>query len=231
MKTIIAKNTLVLLSCLLLQSCGSLSQMDKSLFSFKRWQTKEKKSVVTKTKYTFKDTFSSFDKEHITNDADIISNMIQIVQPELDAQTRTRYATDIHLALKKFNIAPQIMISIIDVESDFQYTKISSTGDLSIAQINPDIWNKEFAWMKKPLIDPNKLTTMKQTYAMEKMAKILSVLKTRHEKKDRRWYARYHSNTGKLKHTYLKKIDQRMKMLAKANVHQKTKQIDLAYNK
>lgn len=219
MKTIIRKNVFLLLSIFLLQGCGTLLNMNKP-------QSKEKKN---KTSYTFKDTFSSFDKEALGSDVAVISEMIRIVQPELDVKTRSRYATDIHLALKKFNIAPQIMVSIIDVESDFQYTKISSTGDLSIAQINPDIWNKEFEWMKKPLIDANQLTTVKQTYAMEKMAKILSILKKRHEKKDRRWYARYHSNTGELKHKYLKKIDIRMKMLAKANI--KTPTIKLAYAK
>ena len=70
--------------------------------------------------------------------------------------------------------------------------------------------------MKLPLISKEKLVTEDQSYAMEKMAQILSILKNRHAKKDRRWYARYHSNTSKYKLNYLRKIEVRMKMLAQS---------------
>lgn len=174
-----------------------------------------KETKVTK-KFTFKDTFHHFDKTDVHVNQENISKMIRIVQPELNAKTNLRYSNDIYNASIKYNIKPQIMIALIDSESDFQYTKISHTGDLSIAQINIDIWNKEFKWMKKNLINEKKLTTVDQAYAVDSMGRILAVLKKRHEKKDRRWYARYHSNTPKLKYSYLKKIDTRLKLMAKA---------------
>ena len=64
------------------------------------------------------------------------------------------------------------------------------------------------------MIIKENLITTDQAYAMETMARILSIIKNRHAKKDRRWYARYHSNTTKYKHDYLRKIEIRMKLLA-----------------
>lgn len=153
---------------------------------------------------------------YVPNNAEIIAQMIAVVQPELEAQFRQQVARDISSAITQYKVEPQIMVALIDTESNFQYSKVSSTGDLSIAQVNVDVWNKEFARLGLPLIKKNQLTKKDQRYALEVMARILSIIKSRHAKKDRRWYARYHSGTTKYKTEYLNKIEIRMKKLSKS---------------
>lgn len=170
----------------------------------------------------------NFDRVYIPNEAPLISQMISVVQPELEVNARNKIANDIHHAIKKYKVEPQIVVSLIDTESNFSYSKVSSTGDLSLGQVNVEVWNEEFKRMKLPLIDKAKLVTEDQGYAMEKMAQILSILKKRHAKKDRRWYARYHSNTTKYKMDYLSKIEVRMKMLAESRMMTTNKALALA---
>lgn len=159
---------------------------------------------------------SNFDKVYIPNDTLIISEMISIVQPELNPNDCLKFANDISVSVAKYKVEPQIMVALIDTESDFQYTKISNSGDLSLGQVNVEVWNKEFARMKRPLILRDELVKKDQRYAMDVMGQILSILKKRHSKKDRRWYARYHSNTTKYKLDYLRKIEIRMKLLSQS---------------
>ena len=158
---------------------------------------------------------SNFDKLSLPNDERLIARMIEIVQPEIGDKEKIEYAKAISKATSIHKVNPQIIIALIDTESDFNYTKISHTGDLSVAQVNVEVWNKEFKRLKEPLIDVQKLVANDQTYAILTMARILSVLKKRHAKIDRRWYARYHSNTKKYKWNYLRKIEIRMRMLEK----------------
>lgn len=161
-----------------------------------------------------KEAFGSFDKVYIPNEAPLIAHMISVVQPELEINLRNKVANDIYHAINIYKIEPQIIVALIDTESNFKYSKVSTTGDLSLGQVNVEVWNKEFTRMKLPLIEKKKLVTADQSYAMEVMAQILSILKKRHAKSDRRWYARYHSNTSKYKLDYLKKIEIRMKLLS-----------------
>lgn len=199
MKTLLPKLLLLLGLALLFQGCSSTVP-------------KKKKSHDLYSK------LGNFDKVYIPNEAPLISHMISVVQPELEVNARNKIANDIHHAIKKYKVEPQIVVSLIDTESNFSYSKVSSTGDLSLGQVNVEVWNEEFKRMKLPLIDKAKLVTEDQGYAMEKMAQILSILKKRHAKKDRRWYARYHSNTSKYKMDYLRKIEVRMKMLAESRM-------------
>lgn len=158
---------------------------------------------------------SNFDREKLPNDQRLIAQMIEIVQPELSEQKKIDYAKGISRATQEFKVNPQIIIALIDTESDFNFSKISHTGDLSLAQVNVEVWNKEFKRMKATLIDIPKLVSSDQTYAISTMARILATLKKRYAKTDRRWYARYHSNTKKYKWNYLKKIEIRMRLLEK----------------
>jgi PBP1b-binding outer membrane lipoprotein LpoB len=206
MKTLIPKCLLVLGLIVLFQGCSTAPKKSK-----------------TSTVY---EKLGNFDRVYIPNEVALISQMINVVQPELEAPARNKIAANISHAIKKHKVEPQIVIALIDTESNFQYNKVSSTGDLSLAQINVEVWNAEFSRMKLPLIQRERLVIEDQAYAMEVMAKILSILKTRHAKKDRRWYARYHSNTSKYKMDYLKKIEIRMKMLSQ--VHATTSQKALA---
>lgn len=208
MKTIYPKCILVLAVLALFQGCSS--------------NVKKPKTKITHEK------FGNFDKVFIPNEAPLIAQMISIVQPELNTNARNKIANDIFHAIKKYKVEPQIVVALIDTESNFKYNTVSTTGDLSLGQVNVEVWNLEFARLKMPLIKKELLITEDQSYAMEKMAQILSILKTRHAKKDRRWYARYHSNTTKYKMDYLRKIEIRMKMLAEARILSPGKAIALS---
>ncbi len=206
MKTPLPKLLLLSSASLIFQSCSSTAPVQMEV------PVKIDKSHELYSK------LGNFDKVSIPNEAPIISHMIFVVQPELDMDSRNKIANDIHHAIKKYKVKPQILVSLIDTESNFSYSKVSSTGDLSLGQVNVEVWNREFERLKLPLISKEKLVTEDQGYAMEKMAQILSILKARHAKKDRRWYARYHSNTSKYKLDYLKKIEVRMKLLARSPI-------------
>jgi hypothetical protein len=178
----------------------------------------KKKSVITRAqnnqiKSSLPPKFENFDLKPFPNESFIIANMITVVQPELTGELRDTYATYISRAMSTYKIEPQIIVAIIDTESDFNPDKVSTTGDLSLAQINVNMWNKEFIRMKMKPMDKKKLRENQQ-YALMKMGEILSIIKKRYGKQDRRWYARYHSNTHKYKKNYLYKLEVRMRLLA-----------------
>ena len=210
MKTLLPKLILALGILALFQGCSTVKP------------TKSHKNKYAREK------FGNFDKVYIPNEAPLISQMISIVQPELEVNARNKIANDIHHAIKKHKVEPQIIVALIDTESNFQYNKVSSTGDLSLGQVNVEVWNEEFKRMKLPLIQKELLVIEDQGYAMEKMAQILKILKSRHAKKDRRWYARYHSNTTKYKLDYLRKIEVRMKMLSESRLVSTEKSLALS---
>jgi hypothetical protein len=142
-----------------------------------------------------------------------ISQMIKVVQPELEKTARNRIAYSLYLTTKRYNIDPKLMIAIIGTESDFVNSKVSTTGDLSLAQINTEIWNKEFARMGLDKLNAKRLKK-DENYALSKMAEILVILKSRHAKNDSKWFARYHSHTQKYKNQYSVKVEKRMRMIA-----------------
>lgn len=156
-------------------------------------------------------------KDTIRNEVNIISKMIKAVQPNLDLEARNRIAYSLYATTKKYNVDPKIMIAIIGTESDFRNEKVSSTGDLSLAQINPIVWNKEFERMGMDKLNQKRLKK-DEVYALSKMAEILTILKIRHAKKDTKWFARYHSHTKKYKHQYSVKVEKRLRMIASIQV-------------
>ena len=147
----------------------------------------------------------------------LISQMIGAVSPELNYKKRDRIAMSLYQASKKYAVDPKIMIAIIDTESDFYQDRVSSTGDLSLAQINTEIWNKEFVRMGLDKINV-KLLKKDEAYALGKMGTILSILKTRHAHNDSKWYARYHSQTKSLKNIYDQKVQVRLRKIASVTV-------------
>jgi hypothetical protein len=163
------------------------------------------------------DSLEGFDKVAIPNKTTVIAKMISVLRPEFSVKKRFDVAAKIHKALKKYNVEPQIVVAIIDAESDFNHDTISSTGDLSLAQINVDIWNKEFERMKMMPIESERMKA-DEAYSLEVMAQILHILKTRYQKKDHRWYARYHSKTQKHKKAYLDKLTARLKLIKESQV-------------
>ncbi len=163
------------------------------------------------------DQYGSFDQVHVSNTPRTISKMISVLKPGFRSVERNDVALKIHKALLKYNIEPQIIVAIIDTESNFNHEMVSETGDLSMAQLNVDIWNKEFERMKLSPIETDKLLEDK-AYSLEVMAQILNILKMRYAKVDRRWYARYHSKTKKHKSIYLAKVSARLNLLEKNQV-------------
>lgn len=156
---------------------------------------------------TFKE-YNTFDRSTL-----VIAKMIGKIQPELKNSNRMRIAQSLNNVAKKHHIDPKLMIAIIGTESDFVNAKVSSTGDLSLAQINPNVWNKEFERLGLEKLNNVRLKK-DEVYALNKMAQILSILKNRHEKKDKNWYARYHSHTRKYKNQYNTKVQLRLRMIA-----------------
>lgn len=163
------------------------------------------------------DEFGNFDVVDVPNKPVVIAKMMKTLKPTISKAQSYELSMKIHEVLGKHDIPPQILLSIIDTESSFNQNAVSSTGDLSIAQINVEIWNKEFERMKKPLIDSERLKK-DEMYALETMVKILTLIKNRYQQHDRRWYARYHSKTKKHKSLYLSKLESRMKKLESSNV-------------
>lgn len=188
-----------------------------SIIACSHLPTSETKPVAIKLTPVDQDHFGDFDKVHVPNKPPVIAKMISVLKPDIDSEERNEVAGKIHQAFHKYKIEPQIVVAIIDTESSFNPDAVSTSGDLSIAQVNVDVWNKEFLRMNLDLIETEKLKA-DQAYSLEVMAQILNILKTRYGKKDRRWYARYHSKTKKHKRDYLTKLESRMKLLEKAAI-------------
>ena len=179
-----------------------------------RFQDTNQKIESIKITGVFRDQVGDFDQTHIPNKPPVIAKMISVLKPNFSLAKRNDVAEKIHKAFIKYKIEPQIVVAIIDAESGFNHELVSSTGDLSMAQVNVDVWNKEFQRMNLDLIETEKLK-VDQAYSLEVMAKILHILKTRYGNKDRKWYARYHSKTEKHKQVYLSKLDTRLKFIKK----------------
>jgi hypothetical protein len=180
---------------------------------------KDKSTKIDSIKISnvYNDQFGDFDKVHIPNKSPVIAKMISVLNPEFSSAKSNEVAVKIHQAFAKYKIEPQIIVAIIDTESNFNHELVSSSGDLSMAQVNVEVWNKEFMRMNLNLIEASKLK-VDQAYSLEVMAQILQILKNRYEKKDRRWYARYHSKTKKHKREYLSKLELRLKLLEKSKL-------------
>ena len=156
-------------------------------------------------------------KEVATYNTNIISKMISVIQPEMKKSDRNRIAYSLYTTTKKYKVDPKLMIAIIGTESDFVNSKVSTTGDLSMAQINTTVWNKEFVRLGLDKLNPKRLKK-DEAYALGKMAEILNILKARHGKKDNQWFARYHSQTKKHKNEYSVKVEKRLRKISSVAV-------------
>ena len=147
------------------------------------------------------------------NNIAMISKMIKAVQPNLKEAKRNQIAKGIFVASKKYSVDPKIMIAIIATESNFNNAAVSVSGDISLAQINTKVWDVEFNRLGVEKMD-KKMLKKDEAYALNKMGKILSILKARHAKKDAKWYAIYHSKTKKFKNLYDGKVQNQLRMIA-----------------
>lgn len=137
---------------------------------------------------------------------DIISLIKDVISPYVKNQESLEKISEaIYKASATSKVDYMIFLSILKVETTtFDQTKVSHTGDVSIAQIKPEVWSKEFARMKRKPLDLEKLK-QDPTYSIDRMGEILDILQKRH-KDDPYWYARYHSGTIKYKIPYLSKL-------------------------
>jgi soluble lytic murein transglycosylase-like protein len=105
----------------------------------------------------------------------------------------------------KHNLDPHLILSILNTESSFNQRAISSTNDISIAQINTSVWTPEyFKKVTGESINQSKLLK-DEAYAVSRMCLILKHYKKRYPK-DKNWFARYHSGTPVHKERYSNKV-------------------------
>jgi len=166
------------------------------------------KSTVKHSKvYNHRD--SEYKKAVAESQIKKMAKMIYKVEKSVDEDRALRLARYIYFQSQKHKLDPKIIIAIIDTESDFRQEAESSTGDLSLAQINPDVWVKEFVRLNKGGLDIERLK-IDEAYAIDRMAEILHILKDRFAKNDPHWYARYHSMTKKFKRLYKNKVKRKI---------------------
>jgi hypothetical protein len=127
------------------------------------------------------------------------------VNSDNDTTRATRVATYIAVKAKQHNLDPRILLAILSVESSFDQTAVSDTGDVSIAQINTKVWVRGMRVLLKSSLDVPRLKR-DEIYAIGKMCQILSWLKMKHKSSDKWWFARYHSSTHIYKQRYIKQL-------------------------
>ena len=74
----------------------------------------------------------------------LVSQMITRVRPRLLPKKKYKIAESLSTIANKYKIDPRIVVAMVDAESEFEQSRVSPTGDISIVQINPYVWSKEF---------------------------------------------------------------------------------------
>ena len=141
-----------------------------------------------------------------TYDTMIISSAIQILNPKIKVHYANQLSHYIRKVAKMFELDYRLFVLILKVESDFNQKAVSSTGDLSIAQIYHKYWMNPKRRSK--LIRTGHLLDNileHEFYALMVMGEILK-LNQNHSVEDLYWFARYHSNTPKFKNIYINKM-------------------------
>jgi hypothetical protein len=142
---------------------------------------------------------------------DVIASIKEILSPYIKGEHKDtameKIAQAIYNTSKTQKIDYLLFLSIMKVETTtFDQSKVSETGDISIAQIKPEVWEKEFIRLKRKPLDKKRLKK-DSAYAIDRMGEILHIIQSRH-KDDPYWYARYHSGTPKHKMAYSSKVQQ-----------------------
>ena len=149
-------------------------------------------------------------------DSDTTSQILNL-NSELDFNQALMISKSVDFYSKKYGIDQKIYLSIIKTESNFDQAAVSPTGDISLAQINVPVWNREFKRLHLPLINYQKLKH-NSDYAVEVMSIILTIFKNRYASSDPQWFARYHSSTLRFKNIYLAKLSVHQELLAQAKM-------------
>ncbi len=141
-----------------------------------------------------------------------IETMIKVLNPRMEKVEKIKIAELVSYTSKRYQIDPKLILAIIAIESNFNHDAVSTTGDLSLAQINPTVWSKEFKRLGLGELNIHHLKHNKR-YALIKMGQILNELKNRYAKKDKEWYARYHSGNLKFKELYVQKLQNELEKI------------------
>lgn len=142
----------------------------------------------------------------IVSDDDIINSIADVVSPYVKDKSKVeKIANAILETSKERKVDYLLFLSIMKVETTtFNQNAISSTGDVSIAQIKPEVWTKEFERLGREPLDVKRLKS-DSSYAIDRMGEILEI-QNKYRKKDPVWYARYHSKTPEYKNAYAAKV-------------------------
>lgn len=134
-----------------------------------------------------------------------IERAILTLNPKLNKKYAKKLSIIVAINSRKYNLDPRLLISIMNTESSFNQKAVSSTNDISIAQINLAVWTPSFFKKKTGKdLDVKKLKE-DEAYAISRMCLILLFYKNEFPT-DKTWYARYHSGTPKYKRLYLHKL-------------------------
>ena len=134
-----------------------------------------------------------------------IESAILTLNPKLKKDYANKLAIITAINARKYRIDPRLMLSIMNTESSFNQNAVSSTNDVSIAQINLNVWTPSF--FKKTTGQSLDVSRLKkdESYAISRMCLILNYYKNEFPN-DKAWYARYHSSTPKHKSNYNYKL-------------------------
>jgi len=142
----------------------------------------------------------------LLNKQEVISAIEEIIQPYVkESEKVQKIAESIFEASQNRKVDYLLFLSILKVETTtFNQQAVSSTGDISIAQIKPEVWTQEFDRLGKEPLDIKRLKK-DAAYSIDRMGEILEI-QNGYKKKDPLWYARYHSKTPSKKLKYAQKV-------------------------
>lgn len=137
---------------------------------------------------------------------EVLESIRNVVKPYIkDEKKLNNIVEAIYESSQSRKVDYALFLSILKVETTtFNQNAVSSSGDISVAQIKSEVWKDEFARLGKEPLDVEKLKT-DSTYAIDRMGEILE-MHTKLKEKDPYWYARYHSKTPSRKLKYAIKV-------------------------
>lgn len=160
------------------------------------------------------------------NKQEVISAIEEIIQPYVKESKKVhKIAESIFEASQDRKVDYLLFLSIMKVETTtFNQHAVSSTGDISIAQIKPEVWTEEFDRLGKEPLDIKRLKK-DASYAIDRMGEILEI-QNGYKKKDPLWYARYHSKTPSKKLKYAQKVQKEYLKIKQTQVKEVEEKID-----
>jgi hypothetical protein len=141
-----------------------------------------------------------------------IERAILTLNPSIQKNKARRLSAIVAINSVKYKIDPRIILSVLNVESAFNQSAVSETNDISIAQINLNVWTPAFFKEKTGKGLDVKRLKKDEAYAISRMCLILKYYKQKFPN-DKFWYARYHSSTPKFKSAYISRLIKNVKKI------------------